>query len=88
MRRLYRCAFVRLIGVLLAFVLALALLRLVVIAVCAAIVLILVWAAIMRPRQGMAFIFFGVIGAVAEAYPAITLGLLAIVTIAYLLGKQ
>lgn len=78
----------RLIGVLLAFVLAIALLRLVVIALCVSLVVILLWAAIMRPRQAIAVIAFGVIGAVAEAYPTITLGLLAIVTIAYLLGKQ
>lgn len=78
----------RLIGILLAVVLALALLRLVVIALCVGLLLILAWAAIMRPRQVLTLIFFGVIGAVAEAYPAITLSLLTIMTITYLIGKE
>lgn len=78
----------RLIGLLLVGIFAVALLRLVVIALCVSLLIILLWAAIMRPRQALGLILFGVIGAVAEAYPAITLGLLVIMTVTYLIGNK
>lgn len=78
----------QLIGLLLAFVLALALLRLAVIALALCLVIMVVWVAVTRPAQALTIIFFGVIGTLAEAYPAITLCLLAIMTAIYLFGKQ
>lgn len=78
----------RLIGILLAFVLALAVFRLMVIALCVGLLLIVLWVAVMRPRLALAVIFFGVVGAVAEAYPAITLYLFLIVVLLYRLSES
>ena len=75
----------RLIGILLALVLTLALLRLVMIALCVGLLLILVGVAVVRPRQALAVIFFGVIGTAAEAYPILCL--IMLIALAYLLGE-
>lgn len=77
----------RLIGPLLTLILALALARLVIVGLVLALLLILLWAAIRHPREAAGVIVLTVIGTAAEAYPAITLCLLATMTGAFLLGK-
>jgi hypothetical protein len=79
---------VQLIGFLLAAMLVLALLRMTVIALCVCVALFLLWAAVMRPWRLIGMVLFGVVCALAEAYPAITLCLLTAMTITYVLGNN
>jgi hypothetical protein len=67
---------------------ALALLRLTVIALCVCVLLFLLWAAIMRPRRLIGMFLFGAVCALLEVYPAITLCLLAVITVAHLIGNN
>lgn len=78
----------QLISFLLAAMLVLALLRMTVIALCVCVVLFLLWAAIMRPWRLVGMFLFGAVCTLLEAYPLMTLCLLAVMTITYVLGSK
>lgn len=77
----------RLLVTVLGICLALGLLRLVVIAFVLALCLILLWAALTRPKQALGLIFFTALGALVEAYPGPALIVLAGMVLTVLLGK-